>query len=477
MDISGINSDFSELSEMLAEGIMSVADDDPQTDSGNKYEIISIVAYLIGVPKRIFENEHEAPKMEYYERLKTDKGARIIRNLCMTRTSVIRNFLKICHGIQRENKTIIGMPELVDEKVLLELSNDGVDIYKNLSEPDKFVFMLNQYIQARINNCACLFPDFIKWDYVKEMFIMPKGTTKDGEKKAAEIYYANMAFYPYQCYINWEPLDEGNILYCDAKFVSILYKWHGDEFRNMALVSDVSSRMKGNIYDFIGKSGKCIFVVDCENSDPYNLCAAIRMLDADKMSKIDKIILYDDVHTSSGWEILGDFIDIPIEYVLTQRLKEDKSLVDIKVVARISKEFYAGGVDSFVIVSSDSDYWGMIEEMPDANFLTMIEHDKVSPALKTALSNNRIFYCYIDDFYAGGGDEIKAYAIQKELYEMFDDMADINLEQMFDDVLLSTRISMSDEEKGKYLEKKIKKALYLDIDDEMNVKIRYRIKK
>ena len=31
------------------------------------YEIISKIAYLIGVPKRIFENEHEPPKMEVYD--------------------------------------------------------------------------------------------------------------------------------------------------------------------------------------------------------------------------------------------------------------------------------------------------------------------------------------------------------------------------------------------------------------------------
>ena len=31
------------------------------------YDIVSKVAYLIGVPKHIFENEHEPPKLEIYE--------------------------------------------------------------------------------------------------------------------------------------------------------------------------------------------------------------------------------------------------------------------------------------------------------------------------------------------------------------------------------------------------------------------------
>lgn len=59
------------------------------------YEIVSKIAYLIGVPKRIFENEHEPPKMEVYERLEQDKAARIIRHLCIIRTAIERNFKHI----------------------------------------------------------------------------------------------------------------------------------------------------------------------------------------------------------------------------------------------------------------------------------------------------------------------------------------------------------------------------------------------
>ena len=36
------------------------------------YDIISKVAYLIGVPKSIFENEHEPPKPEIYETLEKE---------------------------------------------------------------------------------------------------------------------------------------------------------------------------------------------------------------------------------------------------------------------------------------------------------------------------------------------------------------------------------------------------------------------
>ena len=51
--------------------------DDKAAYKDSTYEIVSKVAYLIGVPKRIFDNEHEAPKVEVYNRLDSDKTARM----------------------------------------------------------------------------------------------------------------------------------------------------------------------------------------------------------------------------------------------------------------------------------------------------------------------------------------------------------------------------------------------------------------
>ena len=59
------------------------------------YELVSKVAYLIGVPLRIFQNEHEPPQIAIYNRLEQDKNARIIRNLCIIRTAIERNYRKI----------------------------------------------------------------------------------------------------------------------------------------------------------------------------------------------------------------------------------------------------------------------------------------------------------------------------------------------------------------------------------------------
>ncbi len=444
---------------------------------GEQYEIVSRVAYLIGVPKRIFENDHEPPKIEIFNMLEKEKPARIIRNLCAVRTQLEHNFLKICKGIQREGRSIIGMPEYIPSDMLQSLSNDGIDIYKSLKEPTPFLINLNQNIKNRINNCRSLFPDWIDWSYLSDIFIMPGGFTESGTKQAAEFYYANMQFYPYGQYLNWPAEDQGNILKNDRKFVSLLYQWNNDEFINKHLVSDVTERTKGNIYNFIDDSDKCVFIVDCENSDPYNLCAAINNLDQEKLSKIERIILFDDVHAASAWEMLSSYINIPVEYTLIERLKDNKSLADVKVAARASKEFYLNKVDSFVLVSSDSDFWGLIEELDGARFMVMVEHEKCSYALKEALIKNDIFYCYIDDFYAGGGEKIKTSALQKEIGRLLQAEIDVNLNSIVREALTKTRIFMTTEEMNNFIKNKVRNNLNLEITDDGDIEIRYRIKK
>ena len=87
---------------------------------------------------------------------------------------------------------------------------------------------------------------------------------------------------------------------------------------------------------------------------------------------------------------------------------------------------YKNDVDSFVIVSSDSDYWGLISSLPDAHFLVMIEREKCGPDMKEALADSGIFYCYLDDFYSGNSEDIKKNALFKEMYRWIDNSVHLN---------------------------------------------------
>lgn len=282
-------------------------------------------------------------------------------------------------------------------------------------------------------------------------------------------------------YMNWAPRDEGNILYNDKKFVTLLYQWHGDAFTEYSRVSDVSGYVKGSIHEYLSASVRTVIVVDCENSDPYKLCATLKGLDYKNIAKIAKIILFDDVHTASAWRILESFMDIPVEHILIERVKQNKSRVDIMLTARACQEHYQNHVDSFVIVSSDSDYWGLISSLSEARFLVMLEREKCSllerekcsSAMKHALSESGTFYCYIDDFYSGNSDEIRMSALFKEMYQYLDNAIHLNVNDMFAEALQATRISMTDVEKRQFYDRYIR-SLRLTIDRDGNASIDFK---
>lgn len=440
------------------------------------YVIVSKIAYLIGVPKRIFENQHEPPKLEIFQQLENDKNARIIRHLCIIRMEIERNFKYINNKMRMEYKTILTLPQFVPGDSINQLLADGINFIRTSNTKlCEHIIEINRIISDRINNCKHLFPLWLNWKYVRELFIMPNGFCERGTQAAAAVYYENIRLYPYQIYINWRPSDQGNILFNDKRFVSLLYRWHGDEFTEYNKVSDAGSYIKDSIYDFIDASQKVVIVVDCENSDPYKLSATLRRLNSAYTEKITSILLFDDIHTATAWSILEKFTNVPVEHILIERIKQNKSLVDIRLTARACQEYYENNVDSFVIVSSDSDYWGLISSLPKAQFLVMIEHDKCGPDMKSALADSGIFYCYLDDFYSGDSEELKTNALFQEMREYMEKAVQLNVMDMFNDALRATRIEMTSAERQQFYDKYVK-TLQLSISDEGKVSLVIKVK-
>lgn len=75
------------------------------------YLVVSKVGYLLGVPKRFFEQGQL--KMEYYEAMDREKNARLIRNLCMVRTAIEQNYGKINDRFRNDTKNLHTLPEYV----------------------------------------------------------------------------------------------------------------------------------------------------------------------------------------------------------------------------------------------------------------------------------------------------------------------------------------------------------------------------
>lgn len=441
------------------------------TDYENStYNLVSKVAYLIGVPKKIFEHEHEPPQMDWYEQMDRDQNARMIRNLCAVRSALLRNYKRVDQEIYYNLKNLHTLPDLIPQASVTQLEQDGLSIVKANRRVNQYMIDLNTLICDRINTCKEWFPLWIKWDYIRPLFLIPKGTTEAGIKAALTDYGKKCRHFPYQVYLNWNLEDEGNVLYNDKKFVDLLYTSHGELFFDVNKVMDAGDVTKNSIYTFLEESIQTVLIVDCENSDPYKLYAVLRNLNKGYLSKVKKIILYDDPHTTNAWNLLEQYVDIPIERELVERVKQGKSLVDIRLTAGTCKEFYANEVDSFVIVSSDSDYWGLISALPEARFLVMVEYGSFAEDMRRKLEESRIPYCYIDDFCTGNAGALRTAALLHELERYLAREVSFNVNDIMRAALTDARVTLTQDEYRQFCDRHFKN-IQVKIDGEGQVSL------
>lgn len=437
----------------------------------NTKDIVSKVAYLIGVKKTVLYNQFETERPGYLKELDENQNARTIRSLCKLRMTLLHRFKKIDDMLRFELKNLKTI-EFFDKDDIKQLEKWEIPVILVNSRSSLYMEHFNDLIQEHIDACKDLFPEWLKWEYLRSLFLMPKNKKTDVPKSEFSKYMANMEFYPYQTYIYWQhPKDCGNMLFNDNKFVNILYEMHNDYFFETEKVLDAGETTKTTIYDFIERDERTAIIVDCENSDVYKLYATLKNLNQEELQKVKKIILFDDVHTTRAWSCLSHFLDIEVEHIEVERVNDYKSLVDIKMTAGACKEFYSNDIQSFILVSSDSDYWGLISSLPDADFLVMIEYSKCGKDIKEKLENNGIFYCSIDDFCSGNIAELKSYALQEELKGQLEQALNLNAHTLLETVYRNCRIQASETEQKNFYDRYLR-TLQLTMDADGNYVIK-----
>lgn len=311
---------------------------------GEEYEIVSKVAFLIGVSESHWESQYTGLAQDICEQLSENKNARIIRNLCGLRTEIERNFKRF------------------SMLILMEL--------KNLH----------------------------------------------------------------------------------------IYQQNGEVFTGYSNVRGEGKETQRNIYSFVDASEQTVALVDCENCDPLKLCAALQSMQPETLAKIAKIILYNDVNASSAWNLLQKHTKATIEHQMTERVLTGKSLVDVMLVAGCCKEHYMNKVDSFLLFSSDSDYWGLISSVSTAKFLVMVEQSKVSGEVVQKMIDSDIPFCYLDQFCQGGqSHKMKVDALLSECQRFVSKhFESFKVQEMVNVALLQTRIEMSKAEQKQFYERYIK---------------------
>ncbi|MDD7718328.1 MAG: hypothetical protein PUJ11_02340, partial [Eubacteriaceae bacterium] len=261
-------------------------------------DIVSTFSYLIGVDKKYFRSEdleNTFASIEKYSKLEYSKPGKIVRSLCLVRNGFMNNFSRIVsavngsHGI---SAGIHGLYEYVDKEAITYLESAGIKFKYHTWAAD-YIIEINTYLSDRINNCRSLFPEFIEWDYLKELFIMPNGLTDNGCKVASEIFYANKSCYPFSCYMNWKLIseDRGKCLYNDYRFLTNMYEDNKDSFERPELVSDDSENNMNAVSNFLLK-GNTEIIIDCENANPFFIYSFLQSISDENYNQISKVIMF-----------------------------------------------------------------------------------------------------------------------------------------------------------------------------------------
>ena len=430
-----------------------------------KYVVVSKMAYLLGVWPESF-TEDGCLKKEIYNQMQMYKPARIIRNLTTIRTSIERGYKRIQEGLILGKQSVFLMDDVIPQWAVEGLTKDGVKVPFNAPLADALIFV-NTQINDRINNCRRYLPDWLNWEYIRDLFIMPNGTTPQGCLESAKVYYKHMNAFPYRVYINLDSDPEVFLFQNDKTFVTQIYYYNNDDFTDLGKVQDLSEHLKSSIYEFIDKAERIVMIADCENSDPYNLICALKGLKWENaLEKVAKIILINDKYASTSWSDLSSYTDIPVEHLMTERVKGNKSLVDGTLISKVFLEFYEEHTDSFILLSSDSDYWALIKMLSKASFLVMAEHDKCGPDLINAFSENQIKYCFLDDFYSGDGEtaELKKEMLMRNLIADISSH-DFNIKELFEHALKRMRLDMPDREQRQFYAEYLKNLKISIADD------------
>ncbi|MBP1534232.1 MAG: NYN domain-containing protein [Ruminococcus sp.] len=432
-------------------------------------EVVTTISYLIGVRKDILET-HFAECKDTLDKLYADREATVIRYLCKLRTALLQHFKKTDNAMHYDLKNLTSL-EWYDKDNIKQLEKWGFPIIQANYRAEKYMYDFTKLINENIDKCSRLFYDWIVWDYIRDLFFIPKyqkaGVLKDEFAK----YMGNIQHYPFQMFIHWQPADRGNIIYTDRKFLKVIYEMHGDTFTDFTKYRDADDETRNNIYNFIDNAEKTAIAVDCENSNPFKLYSVLKGLNQDELAKIEKITLYDDPNTTAGWDWLSKFTQIPVEHIEIDRVTDRKSLVDVRMTASVVTDFYRDGITSFIIVSSDSDYWGLIESLPKAHFLVMYEYEKCGTAIKSALTQHGIYYCAIDDFCSAATEDMKKAVLFAELEKHLPTLYGESPMELTQQLYEATRVTATKKEMENFCNRFVKTLKLKIVDGKFTVEI------
>lgn len=325
-----------------------------------------ITAYLLGAERRVLEKEYpeDYAYSEGLEKFKGVKNAELLRVLSKVKQSILRNYYvyKDATDFTSSSKGFLD-----EDKALLRNHNIDLDNeFKLHLDITAVVNLITKHINRNVLGVLAEF----KTPHINQVASLFNFPTVDKKSlaKMLNLVKGNWTKYPHCIYINKGSKTNAplNMLLNTDRILFIGgHNIVGEKYEIIEEVDYDWSHIKvDKIIPKLPITLGSLIYVDCDNIDYFKFLSVIEALKLSSLkNEKHEIKLFMDEMTSPLWALTDKIAEgcFTFEKIKVSRIKDEKSVVDMVMATHITRDSMVQGHKQQGIMSSDSDFYGLME--------------------------------------------------------------------------------------------------------------------
>lgn len=356
------------------------------------WDIVNVFGYALGVDRNTLDYTSRKESRYNFDYCSSRKALRDLRAACAMRRALMENYDKLQDILDRDGRLCLparlfsGVP-----KKMASAMRSSSSVEDALC---KVQFYITNLLPSFEKELPC---SVVLAAMVSSRFSL--GWAQSGKSVrdwcVDTIDALAGAIYFYQ----WDNFSE-RFLRDDRDLVEELFLFYGrdpTEYRLPYAHNKSNKRVHiERLQEFCTAHADVLVELDTENIEVLPTIAFLKALEKYVPGLIKYIHVYTDENTSKMWEHLSEFVSIPITVKGLQRIRSRKSVMDTAIIASVMEARYTNSAAGVLVVSSDSDFLMLSQQLPDFPICYCCSHKAVSPSAQSYLREHKLPTVYID---------------------------------------------------------------------------------